>query len=385
MQFSRLFNDFFASEKAGGFILICSTIFSLLIVNSAIGAQYAQIWHFEIAHHSLTHWINDLLMTIFFLLVGLEIEREIYIGELRAPGKAIFPVIAAFGGMLVPASVFIMFNVNGGDFRGFGIPMATDIAFALGVLSLLGSRIPPALKVFLTALAIIDDLGAILIIAFFYSEDIQSLYLIYAGFVFLLLVGFNRMGVRKVWPYLLFGVIMWYCMLQSGIHATLAGVLLAFAIPFKDGGETSPSYKMQHFLHKPVAFFILPVFALANTAIILDKSIFDGFISPQILGIMAGLVIGKPVGILLFTRLAVWLKIARLPEQVKWKHVTGAGILAGIGFTMSIFICLLAFSDEHAIAQSKLAILLASCAAALLGVAWLYLAGKRPADRNAEK
>jgi NhaA family Na+:H+ antiporter len=272
--------------------------------------------------------------------------------------------------MALPALIHYVFNAGTPAQRGFGIPMATDIAFALGVLSLAGKRVPLALKVFLTALAIIDDLGAILIIAVFYTSTLQTSYLFAVIVIFLVLVGLNRLKVHVLWPYLLGGLIMWFCMYRSGVHATLTGVLLAFAIPFGDGGEKSPSWKLQHFLHVPVAFLIVPFFALANTGILLGAGWYQSLAEPNSLGIMGGLFIGKPLGILLACGLAVMIGMARLPEGVSWAQLAGAGILAGIGFTMSIFITLLAFPDPGMVASSKIAILLASL---LAGVAGLLL------------
>lgn len=381
MQVSKLFKDFFKSESAGGIILIGCTIVSLLIANSSLGVSYEHLWHLKIAGLSLSHWINDLLMAVFFLLVGLEIEREIYVGELKSPGKAMFPFAAALGGMLFPATIYFIINLSESNQDGFGIPMATDIAFALGMLTLLGSRVPISLKIFLTALAIIDDLGAIIVIAIFYSSELKLDYLLYAGMVYAVLIALNRFKIGKLLPYIILGLLMWYFMLQSGIHATLTGVLLAFAIPFRDGSKTSLSYKAQHALHIPVAYIILPLFALANTAIIINGDVIGSLMENHSLGIIAGLVIGKPLGILLFTFIAVKFKIARLPEGVNWKHITGAGILAGIGFTMSIFISMLAYNDENIVASSKFAVLVASSIAAILGLSWLFFTS-RPGKNN---
>jgi Na+:H+ antiporter, NhaA family len=377
MQISKLFRDFVKSESAGGLILLGCTILSLILVNSPIGHAYEHFWHLKIGNLSISHWINDLLMAIFFLLVGLEIEREIYVGELKSPGKALFPVVAAIGGMLIPAGIYIFINLNADNQSGFGIPMATDIAFALGMLTLLGSRIPTSLKIFLTALAIIDDLGAIIVIAIFYTGDLQWNYLLFAGLVYAVLLVLNRLNVKTIAPYLILGLVMWYFMLQSGVHATLTGVLLAFAIPFRDGSKTSPSYKMQHLLHNPVAFFILPVFALANTAIFISGETFQQVWNTHGLGIIGGLVLGKPFGILLFTFAAVKFGLAELPEGVNWKLVTGAALMAGIGFTMSIFISMLAYTDAETIAVSKLAVLIASAIAATIGITWLIMVTKK--------
>ncbi|HZX74352.1 MAG TPA: Na+/H+ antiporter NhaA, partial [Cyclobacteriaceae bacterium] len=271
MRLTPLFTEFFESEKAGSIILIACTLASLLIANSDFQIPYLNFWNYPAAGHDISHWVNDGLMTIFFLLIGLELEREIYIGELSSIKNALWPTIAALGGMVVPAGIYIYINYGTPTQSGMGIPMATDIAFAIGVLSLLGKRVPASLKVFLTALAVIDDLGAILIIAFFYSGGISLLYLSLALGIFLVLCILNRLKVYILLPYLIGGVAMWYCMLHSGVHATITGVMLAFAIPFSDGGESSISYKLQHWLHKPVSFLILPLFALANTCIVIPS------------------------------------------------------------------------------------------------------------------
>jgi NhaA family Na+:H+ antiporter len=317
---------------------------------------------------SLSHFINDALMAIFFLLVGLEIEREIYIGELSKLKQAVLPIVAALGGMLVPAGVHLLFNSGTPTASGAGIPMATDIAFALGILSLAGKAVPPAVKVFLTALAIIDDLGAILVIAIFYSTGISWIYLGIAVSIFLVLFWLGKKGVTNLWFYLIPGVVLWYCMYRSGVHATISGVLLAFAIPFGKGGDNAPSAKLQRFLHPLVAYIIVPLFALANTGIIVEAGLTQTLVSLNSLGIMAGLVVGKPVGIFVFSWLSIQLKLASLPENVNWKHIGAAGMLGGIGFTMSIFITLLAFPDNPTIVSSKIAILLASLLSALLGL-----------------
>lgn len=369
MILTKLFHDFFNSERASGIILICCTIFSLIITN--VLPAYLEFWHLEFAGHHLTHWINDGLMTIFFLLIGLELEREVYIGELSNIKNAMLPMLAALGGMLLPAGLYFVINLNGGNLRGIGIPMATDIAFALGVLSLLGSRVPSSLKVFLTALAVIDDLGAILVIAVFYTSTLSWLHLGIAGGIFTLLILFNRLKIHSPCPYLIGGVVMWYFMLHSGVHATISGVLIAFVIPFGSGTENTLSYKLQKFLHKPVAFFILPVFALANTSIQISNDFYYALGGAVSIGIFAGLLIGKPVGIVLFSYAAVKLKLSNLSSDISWKHIIGAGILGGIGFTMSIFISLLAFDAEVLIDQAKISIMLVSTVSGVLG--YLYL------------
>jgi NhaA family Na+:H+ antiporter len=316
-------------------------------------------------------------MVIFFLLVGLEIEREIYIGELSSIKKSALPAIAALGGMMIPALIHFAFNANTTTQSGFGIPMATDIAFTLGVLSLLGSKIPISLKIFLTALAIIDDLGAILIIAFFYTSDLSFAYLIGSLSVFALLLIFNRMKINKLSIYLLLGLVMWYLMLKSGVHATIAGVLMAFAIPFNKNDDENISYKLQHYLHKPVAFLVLPIFALANTAIIIPTNIIESITTNNSLGIFFGLSFGKLIGIFSFSFIAVKIGFGVLPKDLNWKLIAGAASLAGIGFTMSIFITNLAFSDVEIINASKLIIIIASVVSAISGLTILNLAAKK--------
>jgi len=287
--------------------------------------------------------------------------------------NASFPIFAAIGGVLFPAAIYILINYGTVYQNGAGIPMATDIAFAIGMLALLGSRVPSNLKVFITALAVIDDLCAIIVIAIFYSAGFSLGYLAVAAGIFVVMLVLNRLKVHNLIPYIILGIGMWYCMLHSGIHATIAGVLVAFAIPFGSGGEKSPSYILQHILHKPVAFIIVPLFALANTAIVFESNWVDGLKTTEALGIITGLVVGKPVGILLFAWLAVILGISNLPEGLKWKHIAGTGMLAGIGFTMSIFVALLAFDDAGFIAAAKIAIIAASVLAAILGLLSLHL------------
>jgi len=370
MTISKLYNDFFESEKSGGFTLIFCTLLSLLLANF-IGENYISFWHIQLGQHSLEHWINDGLMTIFFLLIGLELEREIYNGELSSLKSAMLPFAAAVGGMLLPAGLYLLLNYGTPTQSGFGIPMATDIAFAIGILSLLGNKVPTSLKIFLTALAVIDDLGAILIIAIFYTKSLIWSNLIISLSVFGLLLILNRLKVRNLIPYLIGGVFMWYFMLNSGVHATITGVLLAFALPFGNGDENSTSYIIQHWLHKPVAFFILPLFALANTAIIINSGWELAMLETYTLGIALGLIVGKPVGIFLFSFIATKLKICDLPDDMNWKSLFGVGFLGGIGFTMSIFITLLAFSDAEHIDNAKIMILLASLMAGVIGFFFL--------------
>lgn len=368
---TKLFKDFFESEKSGGLTLIACTAVSLLIANSTWSSSYEHFWHTDFAGHGISHWINDGLMTIFFLLIGLELEREIYQGELSNIKDALLPIFAAIGGMLLPAGLFLLLTYGTEGQAGIGIPMATDIAFALGILSLLGNKVPTSLKVFLTALAVIDDLGAIFVIAIFYTKTILWMNLFIALGIFALLLIFNRLKVRNLIPYLLGGVAMWYFMLNSGVHATITGVLLAFAIPFGNGDEKSTSYILQHFLHRPVAFIILPLFALANTAIAIDGNIVETLTQNYSLGIAFGLIIGKPLGIFLISFVVVSLGICKLPFDLDWKSIIGAGFLGGIGFTMSIFITLLAFENATVINNAKFMILTASLAAGMLGYFYL--------------
>lgn len=373
MKETNLFKAFFDSEKAGGIILIFATLISLLLANSIFQTEYLQIWNITIGNHSLTHWINDGLMTIFFLLIGLELEREVYIGELSTLKKAALPLFGALGGMIVPALIFMYFNSGTSTQSGAGIPMATDIAFAIGILSLLGNRVPTSLKIFLTALAVIDDLGAIIIIAVFYTSTISFLNLGIALGIMSVLFLLNRLKANHFFPYLIGGILMWYFMLNSGVHATITGVLLAFVIPFGDGTSATISYKLQHLLHKPVAFIILPLFALANTCIIINTDWHEGLTHPNSIGILFGLIIGKPLGIWIVSYLGVLLGLCVLPKSLQWKNILGAGILGGIGFTMSIFITLLAFDNDTDIVNSKIAILIASTMAALVGFVVLKL------------
>ena len=383
-KLSDTFKCFFESEKAGGILLIVCTLISLLLANSALSNDYLHLWHIRVAGLSIEHWINDALMAIFFLLIGLELERELYNGELSDFKNALLPIVAAVGGICIPALIHFALNSGTPAQAGMGIPMATDIAFALGVLALLGSRVPASLKIFLTALAVMDDLGAIIVIAVFYTTELSGLYLMGALAVFAGLLMMNvYWRVAKLLPYLVGGALMWFFMLKSGVHATIAGVLLAFAIPYsaKQDDATSPSHRLEHILHKPVAFFILPLFALANTAIVIGANWTDSLISANSLGIFAGLVVGKPLGIVLFSVVAVAIGVCRLPLDLSWRHLAGAGMLGGIGFTMSIFMTNLAFTgNADVINASKIAILLASLTAGILGFIWLKVFGKPTAQ-----
>ncbi|MGB4847984.1 MAG: Na+/H+ antiporter NhaA [Saprospiraceae bacterium] len=384
MKLTKLFNEFFESEKAGGILLIGCTLVSLFLANFFLKENYIGLWQNQLAGQTITYWLNDGLMTVFFLLIGLELEREICVGELSGIKNAALPMFAALGGMLVPAGIFLFFNYGTSTQSGAGIPMATDIAFAIGILSLLGSRVPGSLKILLTALAVIDDLGAILVIAIFYSTALAFTNLFIALGIFGVLIILNRLKVYNLIPYLIGGVAMWYFMHASGVHPTITGVLLAFAIPFGDGKEKSPSYILQHWLHKPVAFIILPLFALANTCIPIAEGWHQGLTQPLSIGIFMGLIIGKPLGIFLFSFIVVSLGLCALPEDLKWKQIIGVGLLAGIGFTMSIFITLLAFDKNELFVESKIAILIASFAAGILGYVWLHRTLKKP-NSNTKK
>ena len=368
----KIFVDFFESEKSGGLTLIIFTVISLTLANSAFQETYLGFWENKFGGLTLEHWVNDALMAIFFLLIGLELKREFQIGELSSLKKAALPIFSALGGMLVPALIYLFYNFQQPTANGFGIPMATDIAFALGVLSLLGKRVPLALKVFLTALAVIDDLGAILVIALFYTKTIIWSNLGASLGLFVLLLVFNKLKVKSLLIYIPVGIIMWYFMHHSGIHATITGVLLAFALPTKPTKKlASPAEITQRFLHFPVPFVILPLFALVNTAISINDDWLTSLTSPASQGIAVGLVIGKTLGIFLFSWLAIKIGFAEKPTGVNWNQLFGVGILGGIGFTMSIFVTLLAFDSQTLINNGKLAILFSSLVAGLIGYTWL--------------
>jgi NhaA family Na+:H+ antiporter len=373
------FKDFLKSEQIGGVILIICVIVSLIIANSNLGAAFENLLSTKIGFSSLaiplefsvSLWINDGLMAIFFLLVGLEIKREIIEGELSSPQKAAMPIFAALGGMIFPASIYALINSNTPTIDGWGIPMATDIAFALGVISLLGKRVPSSLKIFLAALAIADDLGAILVIAIFYTNELHWMQLLYSAGILIALIALNRFGVKKLIYYIIPGIFLWYFVHHSGIHATIAGVLIALTIPTNTVKEESPLEKLEHLLVRPVNFLIMPIFALANTNIRFENKMIDGLSSPLGLGIICGLALGKPIGVSLFSWLSVKLGMAKLPNKVNWKHIFGLGLLAGIGFTMSVFIALLSFSTTEYQIQAKFAILVSSVLAGISGYVFL--------------
>nr|WP_214446635.1 Na+/H+ antiporter NhaA [Flavihumibacter rivuli] len=361
--------EFIKDSRAVGITLLACTLLSLFLANSNWSATWIgyieKELHFpEWLHvpHSVLHWINDGLMTIFFFLVGMEIKRELLDGELSSFKKAILPAAAAIGGMIVPALVYVAFNANTEYHAGWGIPMATDIAFSLGVASLLGSRVPVTLKVFLMALAIIDDLGAILVIALFYGGDISWNFLLYAALVVIALELINRFRLHHWLVTVLGGILIWYCIFNSGIHATIAGVITALLVPL----DKLPDY--EHALHDPVNFLILPLFALANTAIVIPGNFTEAVTTTLSWGVLLGLVLGKPIGISLFSWLAVKTGLGEKPEGSNWTQLIGMGALAGIGFTMSIFITMLAFTDVIHQDIAKLAVLIGAVVSVVLGL-----------------
>ncbi|AQG79804.1 Na+/H+ antiporter NhaA [Spirosoma montaniterrae] len=423
----RPFAEFFQREASSGIVLMVSSLVALLLANSdwGIARYFPDLWENTLSlsvnefrlEKTLSHWINDGLMALFFLIIGLEIKREVLEGELSSMQQAALPLVCAVGGMVVPALLFAAFNVGTPTVDGWGIPMATDIAFALAVVSLLGDRVPLSLRVFLTALAIVDDLGAVLVIAIFYTQDLQLSYLGMAGGIWLGLLLLNYLRVRSLPIYLVLGVVLWYVTLKSGIHATIAGVLLAIAIPFKipyrrqelvmlveerlnavadtvatpgasarevseelealNAQISSPAQRLEHYLHSPVAFVIVPLFAFCNTSLVIDVSTVSQLTEPLAVGIMTGLLLGKSLGITLAAWLAIRLKVASLPADVSWRQLIGVSLLAGIGFTMSIFITLLAFpnsTDMQSVA--KLAILVASLLAGGFGYGLLRTANR---------
>lgn len=424
-KYLNTFGDFISKEAFSGFLLFGAMILAVIVANSSFSEAYYELWHIPLGitigdktvSMSLTHWINDALMALFFLMVGLEIKREMLIGELSSVKKASFPVVAAFGGMVIPALIYVLFNQS--DPIGFGIPMATDIAFALGILLLLGDKVSPALKLFLVALAVVDDLGAVLVVATVYTSEIHSEYFLHAILIYALIWILNLKGVKSLIPYLLLGIALWIYIHAIGIHATIAGVLLAFAIPISskidepsfvantkqaiDKFETNidqipilnhhqidaleniahgydtvqnPLVKLEHQLHGFSAFFIMPLFAFANAGVIIDF----GGVSEHlmiVLGVVFGLMIGKPIGIIGFTYLATKLQLVHKPENLSWEEIIAVGFLGGIGFTMSIFITHLAFVDETIIGAVKLGIFIASFLSAIIGVLLIQKIAKK--------
>ncbi|RUW62652.1 Na+/H+ antiporter NhaA [Mesorhizobium sp. M7A.F.Ca.US.008.03.1.1] len=377
-----VFREFLDSEAAGGIILMVAAALALIVANSPLAETYFSALHAYLGPLSVSHWVNDGLMAVFFLLVGLEIKREMLDGQLSTWPRRVLPGIAAAGGMVVPALVYVAVNRNNAAaLSGWAIPTATDIAFALGVLSLLGSRVPASLKVFLTALAIIDDLGAVIIIAIFYTSGLSLAYLGAAFAVIAALVVLNRMRVMTLVPYLVLGVILWVLVLKSGVHATLAGVALALTIPLGRSAGTghdldhSPLHRLEHGLHKIVAFVVIPIFGFANAGVSLAGLSVSALIEPLTLGVAAGLVVGKLVGVFGSSALAIRLGLADLPANAGWTHMIGISLLCGIGFTMSLFIGLLAFAGDVALQDAvKVGILAGSFVAAILGAAVLLMA-----------
>jgi NhaA family Na+:H+ antiporter len=417
----RPFQEFASRETSGGILLLACTIVALVWANSPWAHLYTVFWHTPLMvglgnitlNHELHFWVSDALMAVFFFVVGLEIKREVLAGELASPRQAVLPIVAALGGVVVPALLYTVLNANGPGARGWGIPMATDIAFAIGVMALLGNRVPVGLKVFLTALAIVDDIGAVLVIAVFYTANLDWGALGIAAMCLLLALAANRLGVRHPLPYALIGAVLWMAVLQSGIHATIAGVLLAFMIPsrtainqreflahgravldhFEKAAETvplailsdieqqaavealedacekvqPPLHRLEQGLHPWVTFVIMPLFALANAGVSLSGDLGKVAVQPITLGVVLGLVLGKPLGIILVSWLAVRFGLASLPESVSWKHMHGAGWLAGIGFTMSLFMTGLAFTNDTHLTSAKLGILIASLCAGTVG------------------
>lgn len=381
------FNEFLESEKSSGVLLIICTAISLLLANSPLSSAYLGIFNFTFGIESLhlrepvLLWINDLLMAIFFLLVGLEIKREFVCGELSSFKKGVLPIGVALGGMIFPALIFVMFNAGTDTISGWGIPMATDIAFALGIISIAGKAVPYSLKVFLVALAVVDDLGAIIVIAIFYTSNLALVNLLYAGICLIALFAMNKLKVKSIFLYFIPGIFLWYFVFLSGIHATIAGVLLALMIPIFKDKEVSPLHRLEHSLHKPVNFLVMPLFALANTSIVLDSSFIASLSSNYSVGIMFGLLFGKPIGVLIATWLLIKTKIAEFPDGSKWSQIIGVGFLAGIGFTMSIFITTLAFNDFNIIERAKFSILIASLLSGIIGFIILKKNGKNiPSD-----
>ena len=374
-----LLRGFLDSEAAGGLILMGTAAVALVVANSALAPAYFDALGAYVGPLSVGHWVNDGLMAVFFLLVGLEIKREMLDGQLASWSNRALPGIAAAGGMLVPALIYLAFNGGSADTaRGWAIPTATDIAFALGVMSLLGPRVPAALKVFLAALAIIDDLGAVVIIALFYSGALSMIDLGLAAAALVVLVAMNRGGVGRLWPFLLVGAALWFFVLRSGVHATIAGVLLALTIPLRpapaapDDLAHSLLHRLEHALHKPVAFLVVPIFGFANAGVSFAGLGTDAFTQPLTLGVALGLLVGKLVGVFGASALAIRFGIATLPFRASWTHMVGVSLLCGIGFTMSLFIGLLAFADDPLLqAKVKIGILAGSLLAGLLG--WLVL------------
>ncbi len=436
-KITKPFQDFAGKESSGGILLLLTTIIALVWANSPFSGSYFNLWHTEISigaagfglNYSLHHWINDGLMAIFFFVVGLEIKRELLVGELSTFKQASLPVTAALGGMLFPAAIFLIFNLGGKGESGWGIPMATDIAFAIGILALLGSRVPLSLKVFLTALAIADDIGAVLVIAVFYTSEISFVSLFIGLAIFLILLLINKLGVRSLLVYSFLGIGLWLAFLMSGVHATVAGVLLALTIPattrinsldfyvknkkllnsFDEAGEEAdgvlsneerssivqtiennchkvmtPLQRFEHSLNPWVSFFIMPVFALANAGVLVSGDLASALLDEISIGIIAGLFLGKQLGIFIFSWISIKTGLASKPAGVTWKQIYSAGILAGIGFTMSLFISNLAFTENELLDIAKIGILSASVLSGIIGYSMLRASGKNVVETTAE-
>jgi NhaA family Na+:H+ antiporter len=386
----KSFREFLQSGSASGIILIICVLISLFIANSPLGSGFESLLNTQLGIYSdvihlkypLLIWINDGLMAIFFLMVGLEIKRELVEGELSSFKKASLPIFAAAGGVVAPALIYFLFNRDTHTATGWGIPMATDIAFAIAIITMLGKRVPASLKIFLAALAIVDDLMAILVIAVFYSGELHYTYLMYAGGIFALLLLINKLGVKHLAFYLIPGVFIWYFIHHSGVHATIAGVLTAFAIPTTPDAKESPLEKLEHILLNPVNFVIMPLFALANTNIRFESQMLEGLTTTMGMGIILGLMIGKPLGITVLTWISVKSGLAAMPTGANWSHIVGVGMLGGIGFTMSVFIALLSFPGENLIlSEAKFSILTGSILSGALGYTFLNMLSKKYASK----
>ncbi len=383
---TSILRQFLEGEASGGIVLMGAAALALIVANSPLGPGYESALHAKLGPLSVEHWINDALMAVFFLLVGLEIKREMIDGQLATWSRRALPGIAAAGGMIVPALIYFALNMNNPEtIRGWAIPTATDIAFALGVMQLLGKRVPASLKVFLAALAIIDDLGAVVIIALFYTSGISLIDLGGAALVLAALFALNRRGVLQLWPYLLLGVVLWIFVYRSGVHATLAGVALALAIPLRsrdghvDDLHGSPLHRLEHRLSKLVPFIVLPIFGFANAGVSLWHVGVDAITDPLTLGVAGGLVIGKLIGVFGSTAIVVRLGLADLPAQASWTQLFGTALLCGIGFTMSLFIGLLAFAGQPTLQEEvKLGILCGSAIAGVLGTLVLLWGSRQP-------
>jgi NhaA family Na+:H+ antiporter len=375
--------DLLTGEATGGLVLMLASALALVVANSPLAADYAHALHAPVGPLSLQHWINDGLMAVFFLFVGLEIKREALEGQLRTWSDRLLPGAAALGGMAVPALVYVALNLGTGTMRGWAIPAATDIAFALGVLALLGRRVPVSLKVFLSAVAIVDDLGAVVVIALFYSSGLDIAMLGAALGLLAILAILNRAGVTRLTPYLILGTVLWLVVLRSGIHATVAGVLLALTIPLRRDHETSPLHRLEHALSPWVAFAIVPIFGFANAGVTLTGLGADALLDPVTLGVAAGLFAGKQVGVFASLGGLVALGLAQRPSRASWGQVYGTAVLCGIGFTMSLFIGALAFPDAGHEAAVKLGVLVGSLLSGLAGALIFWVATPRAVDRDA--